>query len=244
MYKSTNSDGVSEDKKDMSSNPLFDRSTHPFGQSWERWAVIWYKWLISIPKKENPCLDETGKYCSVNQNNKNVWFLAGTFGNIIPVKRKCTIPSRKAILLPLLVKEDSFAEDLDLKTEAELVTRARDAMDRVLYMEATIDGEKVEHLEKYRVESEVFDLTFPEDNTYDVRPGVTRSVCNGFWLFIKPLEKGKHLLYFRGENVLAEPFTKNQMAKIEAYAPIKGHIDTNSTFKLEVLYNLTITNVD
>ena len=34
-------------------------------------------------------------------------------------------PFQKAILFPLLVKEDSFAEDYDLKTEADLDTLAQ-----------------------------------------------------------------------------------------------------------------------
>jgi hypothetical protein len=223
---------------------FYNRTIHPFGKSWEKWAAMWCKWMLSIAKKENPCLDETGKYCSVNQNNKNVWFLAGTFGNTITVRRKCTIPLGNAIFFPLLVKEDSFAEDSDLNTEVKLIKRARDATDKVLDMDASIDGKKVEHLEKYRVQSEVFDLRFPEDNVYDVRPGVTRSVCDGFWLFIKPLEIGKHVIYFKGETLLAESYTKNQMRKTEVYAPIREHIDTNLTFKLEVLYELTIMNED
>src|SRR5215212_2809754 len=132
--------------------------------------------VLSIPKKKNLSLDETGKCCSMNQNDKNVWFLTGTFGNIVPVKRKCTIPAGKAIFFPILEKEDS-----DLKTELELIKRSGDATNRVVHMEATIDGEKVDQLGSYRVQSEVFNLTFPEDNVYDVRPRLTRSVCDGYW---------------------------------------------------------------
>lgn len=143
----------------MNYDLLFNRNEIPFGIPWEKWASMWYEWMISIPKKENPCLDETGKYCSVNQTDKNVWFLAGTFGNIVPVKRKCSVPMQKAIFFPALVKEDSFAEDSDLKTEVELIGRSRDATDKVSHMEATIEKADdtrqirlhTEHLRKYRV---------------------------------------------------------------------------------------------
>ena len=164
---------------------LYERNLHPVGKSWEKWAAMWCNWL-SIPKKKNPAIDETGKYCSLNQTNENVWFLTGTFGNLVPVKRKCTIPPGKAIFFPILEKEDSFQEDQDLKTEEELKKRSTDATNRLIHVEATIDGQKVDRLENYRVQSEVFDLTFPEDNVYDLRPGLTRSVCDGYWLFIKP----------------------------------------------------------
>jgi hypothetical protein len=220
---------------------LYEHSSQPFGKSWEKWAAMWCKWLLSIPKKKNPAIDETGENCSMNQNNENVWFLTGTFGNIVPVNRKCTIPAGKAIFFPILEKEDSFQEDLDLKTEEELKKRSRDATNRLVHMEATIDGEKVDGLENYRVQSEVFDLTFPENNVYKIRPGLTRSVCDGYWLFIKPLQAGKHHIYFKGETSLDEAFTLTQMKCNEVYSPIWQHINENSTFKLEVSYELTIS---
>jgi hypothetical protein len=166
--------------------------------------------------------------------------LTGTFGNIVPVKRKCTIPVGKAIFFPILEKEDSLEEDSDLKTEIELIKRSRDATNRVVYMEATIDGEKVDQLENYRVQSEVFNLTFPEDNVYDVRPGLTRSLCDGYWLFIKPLQIGKHYIYFKGETSLEEAYTLTQLKNNEVHNAIWEHINENLTFKLEVSYELTI----
>jgi hypothetical protein len=107
-------------------------------------------------------------------------------------------------------------------------------------MEATIDGEKIDQLDSYRVQSEVFNLTFPEDNVYDVRPGLTRSVCDGYWLFIKPLQIGKHYIYFKGETSLEEAYTLTQLKNNEVHSPIWEHINENLTFKLEVSYELTI----
>jgi hypothetical protein len=210
--------------------------------------------MISIPKNENPCLDVTGKCASVNQRNKDVWFLAGTFGNTVPVKRKCTVPSGRAILFPVLIKEDSFVEDSDLKTEAELSKRASDATDKVLHMEASIDGIPVLHMEAstdgmtemlanlrgYRVQSEVINLEFQRDNVYNIPPGVTRSVNDGFWLFVRPLEVGKHVILFLGETRLTDAYTKDRMMGLEVYAPLKDHVTKQKTFKLEVLYELSI----
>jgi hypothetical protein len=224
----------------MASN-LYRRNARPFGLTWEEWVVIWYKWLLSIPRKKHPCIDKTGMKCAVNQDNSNVWFLAGTFGNTSRITRRCIIPSRKAVLLPLLVKQDSFAEDLDLTTEDELLKRSRDATERVLYMEAIIDENKIEHIEKFRVHSDVFDLRLIKNNIYNFTPGLTKSVCSGFWLFLKPFDKGRHTIYFKGETLLDEPFTRDLMISNNAYIDIKRHIKKNSTFKLEVLYILTVT---
>jgi hypothetical protein len=220
---------------------LFERHENPFGKSWETWAASWCDWLLSIPKKKNPSLDKTGKYCSLNQNNRNVWFLAGTFGNVVTIKRKCIIPSRKAIFFPILVKEDSFAEDSDIKTESDLIKRSEQATNRLISIEAAIDSQRVKHLENYRVRSLVFDLIFPKENVYNVRPGLTRSVCDGYWLFIKPLRPGTHSIFFRGETSLEEPYTINQLKRNAIHSPIWKNMDKNSTFQLEVSYELTIT---
>jgi hypothetical protein len=124
----------------MKNGMLFGRNERPFGLKWEEWAALWCSWMLSIPKKNNPSLDNTGMYCSVNQRNANVWFLTGTFGNIIPVTRKCAIPAGRAIFFPILEKEDSFAEDSDLTTELELANRSKSATDELVDMEVIIDG--------------------------------------------------------------------------------------------------------
>jgi hypothetical protein len=226
---------------------LFNRGENPYGIPWEKWASLWYVWMFSIPKKMNPCTDLTGKYCSVEQTHNNVWFLAGTFGNIIPVKRKCVVPVRKAIFFPVLVKEDSFTEDYDLREEHELRRRSKDATDRVLSMEVAIrdadyTGEfrlQTQEIQRYRVKSNVFDLVFPVDNVYDVEAGPTRSVCDGFWIFIRPLEIGKYFISFKGETFLANSFTKNKMKKTDVYAPCNEIIDKD-LFRVEVSYELTV----
>jgi hypothetical protein len=219
---------------------LFGSQDAPFGHLWNEWVAAWCKWMLSIPKQHNPSLDETGKYCCINQNIEEVWFLTGTFGNLIPVVRKCRVPSGRAILFPILEKEDSLAEDSDLLADSDLIRRCKDAIDRVIHIEVSIDDQKIEDLRNYRFRSSVFDLTFPEDNVYDVKPGPTRSVCDGYWVFIKPLPIGPHIVHFKGENLLAEPHTTSQLKSTEVFSPIRKHILDNLTFKLDVKYELTI----
>ncbi|HEY7079650.1 MAG TPA: hypothetical protein VH500_08115 [Nitrososphaeraceae archaeon] len=221
----------------MNQNLLFQRDEEPFGKSWEEWAVSWCRWIFSFSKEQNPAIDKTGKYCGDEQHNREVWFLAGTFGNLVTIKRKCIIPKKRAIFFPVLEKEDSFAEDTDLHAESDLIDRCKAAIDNVIHMEATIDGKKIEHLENYRVRSPVFDLIFPDQNVYYVKPGLTRSVCDGYWLFIKPLKTGTHYIHFKGRNYLAEPVTMSHMKNNPNY-----EITENSIFEINVIYELTITN--
>ncbi len=219
---------------------LFRRNELPYETSWETWAARWCNWMLSIPKKNNPSIDTTGSNCSMNQNDQNVWFLTGSFGNLESVKRKCTIPSKRSIFFPILEKEDSFIEDVDLDKESELIKRCVEAMNRVISLEAHIDGVKITHLEEYRALSEVFDLTFPEDNVYGVKPGTTRSVCDGYWLFLRPLRSGQHRIEFRGETLLSDQVVIEQLKADAVYRQIWEHISNNRTFRLQITYDLTI----
>lgn len=228
-------------KRSLESRTVYSPNEQPYGRPWEWWIAAWSKWMFSIPKKKNPGLDTTGKYGSENQNNRRVWFLAGTFGNHKLVKRRVAIPYGRSILFPVLVKEDSFEEDQDLATEKELIDRSKKATDKVQDLEVTIDGEQLKNLKRFRVVSEVFYLTFPPNNVYDVAPRRTKSVCDGFWVFMKPLRVGQHVIYFRGETQVVE--TKKALLEKEVYAPNWPYIKANSKFRVEVQYDLTITGI-
>ena len=93
----------------------------------------------------------------------------------------------------------------------------------------------------------MFDLFFPKNNIYDVNPGITSSVCDGFWLFLKPLRLGKHVIRFSGQTAVTEPFTREFMNKSDVYSPFikENEKERNDkaldTFKVEVMYSLTIS---
>ena len=70
------------------------------GQSQLSWAEEWYRWVSGIPAANNPILDTTGNNARVN-NNRPVFFLAGTFGTG-PVARKIKVPYGKPVIFPVL----------------------------------------------------------------------------------------------------------------------------------------------
>jgi hypothetical protein len=220
---------------------MYPRKSRPFGKRWEEWAAIWCSWLLSIPKNINPSLDQTGANCAINQNDRYVWFLGGTFGNVTQVTRTCSIPKGKAIFFPILEKEDSFAEDTDFTSESELSTRAREFVDRVKYLELNVDGVFLKEMNKYRVQSVFFDLEFPANAVYNVKPGLTRAVCDGYWVFLRPLPPGKHTIHFAGEvEMVSNDIVTQQFLDEPLYKPIKELINKKSSFRLDILYNILI----
>jgi hypothetical protein len=183
------------DGDDNNTIRMFSVESVPFGLPFAEWCVRWVKWCLERPIETNPAKDITGKNCRQNQSGP-VWFLAGTFGG--PATRKCTIPMEKAVMFPIIEKECSFAEDKDITTEEDLISRTIDQTSRLSHLEASVDGVTLQNLRKYRVQTRVFDLVFPKSNVYSVQEGPTRATSNGFWVFLEPLSAGEHKIYFKG----------------------------------------------
>lgn len=181
-----------------SKNLLYLRTESPFGMSWEEWTTRWWKWILSIPKKSNPGFDPTGeKFCVTDQSeNKNVIFLVGTFGG--PAERTYVIPSGKAILIPIInFTFCSIDEPLEL-SEKELQIRAQNDIDDIVEKYASIDGKMIDDIEKYRVRSQAFDIVYPKDNVFGIKGGPTKAVSDGYWIFVKPMDKSNHDLQVIG----------------------------------------------
>lgn len=194
------------------SNLVYDPNTKPFNVSYADWTAKWWQWAYSIPWDRNPSYDDTGKYCSENQNGP-VWFLTQAFEH--PVIRTCEIPRSTALLITLLNSECSFAEFKSLKTEQEMRDCAKSMQDIVSGIHASLDGISIPNLEKYRVQTNLFNFTLPENNILNLTAQTTQSVADGNWLFLKPLPPGIHELIAKGDvngNVSTIEFHGNQFA--------------------------------
>lgn len=167
--------------------------------------------------------------------------MTGTFGNVNQVTRRCAIPDSKAIFFPIVEKEDSFAEDTDITSESELAKRAKEFMDRVKYLELLLDGVRLNENHIHRVQSILFDLKFPVDGVYDVKPGLTRAICDGYWIFLKPLSRGHHIIKFAGEvEMIANDVVTQQFLDDPLYTHIKEDIHKNASFRLDIIYDINI----
>ena len=214
-------------------NPIvFHPDSKPYGKGYGEWAEEWIKWVLSIPKPANPIIDTTGKNCAEKQTSP-VWFLVGTFGN--SVKRQCQINHEMAIFFPIIEKECSLAEEGDqLKTEEDLCNRARDLMDVIIDMRVMIDGISLKSLNRYRARSRVFDLVFPPNNVYGVSSGTTRSVTDGYWLLIKPMTIGNHIIHINASS---------SIPKGPAETIARRYVEfSRNIFRTEVLYELNIVD--
>ena len=166
----------------------FSPESTPYGKSYSGWTAKWWQWVLSIPKSENPLIDDTGENSAKNQSGP-VWFLAGTLKGT--AERTCTIPADRAILFPVINVEASVAEG-DGTTEEELAARVKFEMDQITDIRAMISGTNVNELKQYRIQSPLFDVTLPVNNVLGLSAQTTEMMSEGFWLFLKPLEPGKY----------------------------------------------------
>ena len=188
---------------------IFPLDSTPYNLTYGEWSAKWWIWALSIPEENNPVTDQTGANCDVNQQGP-VWFLAGTLGG--SVTRDCDIPPDKAILLSPLNIECSYAEFPSMKTEKEL----RDcAQWPGAFVKVTIDGVDVQDIDKYSVQSPLFDVVLPEENIFGAPPGPTKAVSGGWWILLPPLPPGAHKISFGG-SVVDNPTTGTQGFAVEA----------------------------
>jgi hypothetical protein len=166
----------------------FSTVSTPYGRSYSGWTAKWWQWVLSIPRSENPLIDDTGINSAKNQSGP-IWFLAGTLRG--PAERSCTVPADKAILFPVINVEASVAEG-DGTTEEELAARVKFEMDQITDIRAMIGETNLDELKQYRIQSPLFNVALPADNVLGLPTQTTEMMSEGYWLFLKPVEPGKY----------------------------------------------------
>jgi len=174
---------------------VFASDSKPYGLTYGEWTAKWWQWAYSVPKNVNPSYDNSGRYCSEGQNGL-VWFLTGSYKH--HVDRYCNIPAGKSVLFTILNSECSFAELPNLKTEQDLRKCAKEMQDSVIQVQAIVDGVNIKGLDKYRLQSPLFNLTLGGNNILGLPAQTTQAVSDGNWVFLKPVPVGNHVIYFKG----------------------------------------------
>lgn len=202
----------------VDTNGVFAPGSTSYGKTYGEWSAAWWQWTTALPSDKNPSNDNTGKYCAAGQTGP-VWFLGSTPSGA--AERSCTIHSDKAILFPAVTYECSTSEFPQYKTESDLRKCAKELQDKVTAVDVTLDGKKINDLQKYRTESPLFQLNLPKNNIFGTAAGPTKSVSDGIWLMLHPLSQGAHEVRFSGSAV-----------DVTSAAPMN--------FAFSVVYHLTV----
>jgi hypothetical protein len=181
-------------------------NSHPYGKSYIEWSEAHWQWLYSIPADNHPVFQDGNVDLSLYQPPGHVWFLCGSFsatpvssGLFATANRTGTVPHGKALFFPIIDAEASTAEG-NGTTKAQLLAAARGFLDPASGLACEIDGQPVQHLERYRFETPVFVWgPVPANNLLSLPVGTTtRSVSAGYFLMLAPLPPGQHTIHFTG----------------------------------------------
>lgn len=156
------------------------------GVSQVEWSQRWWQWAFSFESIRSPVADRTGAMCASRQSG-DVWFLAGTYGTR-RTERACTVPYGKTLFFPLinyltLRGQGTNESCMSLASRAAALTSEPSAL--VL----DVDGTRYENLRVHRLATPCFSIV----------PGEKAdAVADGYYVAIRPLPRGTHVLNFGG----------------------------------------------
>ena len=169
-----------------------------YGLSYGQWTVKWWQWALSFPKSINPMIDPIGKFASIKQPDK-VMFLAGKFGSrekTFP-SRKCSALFGKSILFPVINYEANSFEYPELRTENDLLNNVCRHMDEIVLKECLINNQTITP-QRIHSDPKLFPLSINEDLEGLDKGKDTLASADGYWVFLKPLPRGRYEITFRG----------------------------------------------
>lgn len=177
----------------------YDGNSQPYGKTYGSWTVEWWRWVLAIPKFKNPILDSTGENTNIHQSNEHVSFLAGKMAseNTNLPTRYCTVSSRKSILFPVINCETNQLEQPELRSRQEIIDRVKEDEDSIIRKECHVDGKSI-IAERVKSDPIIFTLRLAEENVFNVKGGNTYASADGYWVFLRPLPKGNHIVSFQG----------------------------------------------
>lgn len=169
---------------------VFPSDAKPFGIPYGEWTANWWQWNMGMPSASHLREHFDPAKCNMNQEGP-VWFLPdGLNGKEF---RSCTIPSDKAILVPLLTGNCDNDNPQSPMSDADLLKCASEGGDFSV-VSASLDGIPIQNLKIPRVTSPYFNMTVPKDNVFNNIPGIFRAISDGWYVFLKPLSQGDHEL--------------------------------------------------
>jgi hypothetical protein len=188
-------------------NKIVEPGQEYLDKSYNELVGKWTNWLVKEPIATNPAFDPDGRFCDRNQEGK-VWFLASTFEGV--ADRTCEVPAGKALFVSLggaflsFSPEFPAAGDPCLQMATSLEKVRCDVNNDVpvapgISLAVTLVGVPVEDLFAYRAQSLggftlrapnpsfLTDLGFAAGNRFP-------AAADGYFLFLKPLKRGRLLL--------------------------------------------------
>ena len=186
---------------------IFPPGSKPYGLPYSAHIENFWKWILSIPAKDNPINDPTGEKCATGQSNTNssLFYLAFNNGGIS--ERTCKVPAGKGLFIPVMQVELT-EKDVPDATIEELKLSAKTDQDSVnsLYLKMGDKEYNFEDLRKYRTDTEGFEVDYADNGIFGiVEGGPTTGVADGYYIMTDPLQRGNYTVHYKSSLSCLEP---------------------------------------
>jgi len=172
----------------------------PYGLSYEEHVKNFWKYILPIPKDQNPWEDETGENCAFGQldTNSSVFYLSGNGGGVSHLT--CMMPAGKGLFIPISPVEISEKESPG-SSIPDLHLQAKNDQDNVQSLRLEL-GDKVYDLKdlgNYRIPTGDFEAVFPKNALFDAGEGISKVVADGYYVITEPLAAGNYSVNFKSQ---------------------------------------------
>ena len=186
---------------------IFPPGSKPYGLPYSAHIENFWKWILSIPAKDNPINDPTGEKCATGQSNTNssLFYLAFNNGGIS--ERTCKVPAGKGLFIPVMQVELT-EKDVPGATIEELKLSAKTDQDSVnsLYLKIGDKEYNFEDLRKYRTDTDGFEVDYADNRIFGiVEGGPTTGVADGYYIMTDPLQRGNYTVHYKSSLSCLEP---------------------------------------
>jgi hypothetical protein len=199
----------------------------------------YWNWIHSIPGPITPRGIDTYKAegCGLNQNY-SAFYLADAFhmeDNSRPSERDCTIPHGKSIFMQIVGSGCSYAQGITtyqgLVECAEWIFKDPNKLlefsvylDENPIIDTYLNNSDEKYMDLFLVDLYPTNMTIYPKDLFEDKPGKDwPAMTYGYFLHIKPLEKGTHNLTIKSD------------------ISLQDFEDPNKEKKMNLLYNLTIS---
>lgn len=193
---------------------LYPKDEAPSGVPYDTWVgKFWNWWIGTSPAESTPKQDG----CLINKSESLVMLMETA--DTTAAHQKCDISSTQGILIPLWIAWCSTGDPgHEHDSDAQLTKCAREGSNLGnIRSDVKVDGVPLAKLDvkmsmisgtlNYKINSltnvtelyqkKAFNLTVPTDtHKANVAPGLFRSGAHGWFVFLKPLSPGKHIISY------------------------------------------------
>ncbi|HMG38490.1 MAG TPA: hypothetical protein VK566_04870 [Nitrososphaeraceae archaeon] len=189
---------------------FYSKDEHPFGISYSDWVAKFWNWDFSIPidSQTNTLAGLKDNGCLIRKDNSMVMLVDTAAGGIW--KQKCTISRTEGILIPIWTGEcDQALKGFDSYSFKQLSECARAYDLGIVKGQVKVDDTPVATLDAIDYKTNVmnnvtevytkqFNAIVPkESHLISERYGTFPAAAHGWFVFLKPLQPGNHVVYYQ-----------------------------------------------